>query len=138
MYDFEMQGQQMATTPLRTKCAVRGNSAGTKPKACTTCSRSNHKCQGHGLRLSWPRPNDCRRSVVCKSPLLSVSHSTGGKISDARFIHTSNWDIELYHRLTSSGPVRNLSLLGVPVSWNPLEQGGPEQAQELLEYCTCY
>ncbi|PQE17483.1 zinc-finger transcription factor protein [Rutstroemia sp. NJR-2017a WRK4] len=42
-----------------------------------------------------------------------------GKISGARFVHTSNWDIELYQSLISPVPVHNLSLLGIQISWNP-------------------
>ncbi|KAH6639954.1 tRNA synthetases class I-domain-containing protein [Truncatella angustata] len=99
---------------------------------CTNCSRSNRKCQWHGLRLFWPRANDRRRAVVSESPMVSPSPPTAGQISDARFVHTSHWDIELYHSLTRSVPVRTLSLLHVPTVWNPSKL--EDSDQELLEY----
>ncbi|KAJ5679524.1 hypothetical protein N7462_007768 [Penicillium macrosclerotiorum] len=55
-----------------------------------------------------------------------------GQISDARFVHTSHWDIELHHSLTSPVPVRNLSLLGVPTFWNPSQLESLDR--DLLEY----
>ncbi|KAI8716335.1 Zn(2)-C6 fungal-type domain-containing protein [Fusarium sp. LHS14.1] len=32
--------------------------------SCVNCARSKRKCSGYGVRLSWPRPNDRRRSMV--------------------------------------------------------------------------
>jgi hypothetical protein len=108
-----------------------------RPKqASPRCSRSHRKCKRYGFRLSWPRPNNRRRAVVCKSAPLSPSPSTAGQISDARFVHTSNWDIELHHSLTSSVPVRNLSLLSVPIFWNPSKLEALDR--DLLDYCTSY
>ncbi|KAF2819389.1 hypothetical protein CC86DRAFT_431983 [Ophiobolus disseminans] len=54
------------------------------------------------------------------------------KVSDARFVHTSHWDIELYHSLTSSAPVRALPLLGVPMLWNTFKLEAPDR--DLFEY----
>ncbi|GIC92250.1 uncharacterized protein Aud_008716 [Aspergillus udagawae] len=107
-----------------------------RPKqASPRCSRSHRKCKRYGFRLSWPRPNNRRRAVVCKSAPLSPSPSTAGQISDARFVHTSNWDIELHHSLTSSVPVRNLSLLSVPIFWNPSKLEALDR--DLLDYFCC-
>ena len=100
---------------------------------CMNCSQSNRKCQGYGLRLSWPRANDRRRAVVSKLSPPSPTSPPAGQISDARFVHTTHWDIELYHSLTGSVPVRTLSSLDPPTCWNPskLETLDPD----LLEYC---
>lgn len=100
---------------------------------CTNCSRSNRKCNGYGLKLSWPRANDRRRAVVSKSPPPDLSLPNTGSISDARFVHMSPWDIELYHRLTSSAPVRTLALLGVPMLCNTFKLEAPDR--DLFEYC---
>lgn len=126
--------RRKARRPL-TRPAISCDRARPK-KACTSCSRSNRKCQGYGLRLSWPRPNDRRRAVVSKSAPPSPSPPTAGQISDARFVHTSTWDIELYHSLTSSVPVHKLSLLGVPIFWNPSTLEALDR--DLLEYCMLY
>ncbi|KAF7175189.1 hypothetical protein CNMCM7691_006593 [Aspergillus felis] len=70
-----------------------------------------------------------------ESAPLSPSPPTAGQISDARFVHTSNWDIELHHSLTNSVPVRNLSLLSVPIFWNPSKLEALDR--DLLEYFCC-
>ncbi|KAK9425538.1 putative Zn(2)-C6 fungal-type domain-containing protein [Seiridium unicorne] len=96
---------------------------------CTKCSRSHRKCQG--LRLSWPRANDHRRAVVSKSRPPSLSPLTC-LITDARFVHMSNWDVELHHSLAGSVPERTLSLLDVPTIWNPSKLEALDQ--DLFEY----
>ena len=101
----------------------------TKPK-CTNCCRSNRKCQWHNLKLSWPGANDHRRSVVSKS---SPSSPTQGRISHARFVHTTYWDMELHHNLTGSIPVRALSLSDLSTCWNPSELETLDS--DVLEYC---
>ncbi|KAK1570177.1 fungal-specific transcription factor domain-containing protein [Colletotrichum navitas] len=123
-----------ATPPDCATCQGRASSRElARPKrVCTSCSRSNRKFRGHGLRLSWPRPNDARRAVVSESAQWSPSSSIAGTISDASFIHTSCWDIELYNKLKSSGPVRNLLLLSVPTFWNSSKLGALDR--DLLEY----
>ncbi|KAK1948680.1 hypothetical protein LY78DRAFT_535565, partial [Colletotrichum sublineola] len=88
-----------------------------------------------GLRLSWPRPNDARRAVVSESALSSPSLSVAGTISDARFVHTSSWDIELYYTLKSSAPRRKLPLLSGPTFWNPYKLEGLDL--DLLQYFCC-
>lgn len=117
--------------------AIRCDRARPK-KSCTSCSRSStpRKCQGYGLRLSWPRPNDRRRAVVSNPPPPSPPKPTASQISDARFVHTSSWDIELYHSLTSSVPGRNLSLLPAPIFWNPSKLEALDR--DLLDYCMLY
>ncbi|KAM0810212.1 putative Fungal-specific transcription factor domain-containing protein [Seiridium cardinale] len=96
---------------------------------CTNCSRSHRKCQG--LTLSWPRANDHRRAVVSKSRPPSLSPLTC-LITDARFVHMSNWDVELHHSLAGSVPKRTLSLLDVPTIWNPSKLEALDQ--DLFEY----
>jgi hypothetical protein len=44
--------------------------------------------------------------------------------------------MELYHSLTSSVPVRNLSLLRVPIFWNPSKLEALDR--DLLDYCMWY
>jgi hypothetical protein len=99
-------------------------------------SRSNQKHQRYGLRLSWPRTNDRRRAAVSKSSPSSQSLPVAGKISGARFVHTSHWDFELYHSLASPVPVRTLSLLDIPYSWNPSRLKSLDH--DLLKHCKFY
>ncbi|KAL8997448.1 MAG: hypothetical protein Q9169_003311 [Polycauliona sp. 2 TL-2023] len=113
-------------------CKARGITCDrTKPK-CTNCSQSNRKCHWHHLKLSWPGANDRRRAVVSKSSLSSPKQ---GRISDARFVHTTYWDMELYHNLVGSVPVRTLSLLDPSTCWNPSELETLDS--DLLEYFCC-
>ncbi|RMZ68686.1 zinc-finger transcription factor [Pyrenophora seminiperda CCB06] len=105
---------------------------------CTNCTRSKRTCQrngdGGGLKLSWPRTNDTRRSVVSKYSPPSSSFQTR-PISDASFVHTSSWDFELYHSLINSRPdvMSGLTRMRVPLPWTPLVL--QESHRELLEYC---
>lgn len=100
---------------------------------CTHCSRFNLKCQWYGPTLSWPRSDDRRRSIVSDSFSPGSSLHTTGPISDTRFLHTSNWDIEFYRSMTSSVPIRALSLLDEPMFWNPSTLDTVDQ--DLLGYC---
>ncbi|KFA50020.1 hypothetical protein S40293_11018, partial [Stachybotrys chartarum IBT 40293] len=100
---------------------------------CANCCRFKRRCFWYGLRLSWPRPNDRRRAVVSKTPFLFPMLSGTGSVSDARFVHTSHRDIELYHSLTRSVPVRTLTLLDVPTIWNPSELETLDH--DLFDYC---
>ena len=104
----------------------------TKPN-CTNYSRSNQKYQWHNLKLSWPHANDRRRAIVSKSSPPSPLSPTEGRISDARFVHTTHWDIELSHNLIGSVPVRSLSWLDPSTCWNPSEMETLDS--DLLEYC---
>ncbi|CAF9909974.1 MAG: hypothetical protein HETSPECPRED_009571 [Heterodermia speciosa] len=101
----------------------------TKPN-CTNCSRSNRKCQWHSLKLSWPGADDRRRAVVSKSS--PSSSPAQGRISDARFVHTTYWDMELYHNLIGSVPVRTLSLPKLSTCWKSSEL--EIRDSDLLEY----
>ncbi|KAH7024863.1 fungal-specific transcription factor domain-containing protein [Microdochium trichocladiopsis] len=38
---------------------------------CKTCAKSNRECQGYGVRLSWPREHDPKRSLLGPAPLPS-------------------------------------------------------------------
>jgi hypothetical protein len=105
---------------------------GFKPE-CKQCSESNRKCQWSGLRLSWPRNNDRRRFIVSNSQSPCSSSPTSAQASDAQFVHTSNWDMELFHHLTSSVPIRALSLLDEPMSWNLSTVDMVDR--DLLRYC---
>ncbi|KAI2618208.1 fungal-specific transcription factor domain-containing protein [Hypoxylon sp. NC1633] len=90
---------------------------------CMQCVRSKRKCQGYGLRLSWPNASDARRAVVGKQP----THASKPRhFSDARLVHMSTADIEMHYYLTSSVP---------KVLWNPftLDVGD----KDLFQYFQC-
>lgn len=102
---------------------------------CSNCTHAKRKCQWYGLRLSWPRDNDRRRAIVSKPPRPSHSAPTSAdQISEARFVHTSHWDIELYNNLAASSDARTLPLLDVPIIWDPSDLDISDR--DLLDYCT--
>ncbi|KAI1152954.1 fungal-specific transcription factor domain-containing protein [Nemania diffusa] len=63
---------------------------------CANCARVQQVCQGYGVRLSWPKDGDTKRSIVSQvsAPLESSYEST-----DIELVHTSYFDIEMYHYL---------------------------------------
>ena len=67
--------------------------------ACSNCSRSDRKCQGYGLRLSWPKTNDRKRSQAGKAPfqLARIRHF---EISDSRLINYTYFDMDIHHHLS--------------------------------------
>jgi hypothetical protein len=91
------------------------------------------------MRLSWPRESDKRRAVVLvqKPPVSSrtsgPSSARDVKISEARFVHVSNWDIERHNSLTSTIPAYERSFLHVPVTWNPSRLKVLDR--DLFDYC---
>lgn len=107
----------------------------TGKKYTTGSASSRNRYQDYSLRLSWPRPNDGRRAVVLNR-VHSVSPTNSAvQISNARFIHLSSWDIELYQSLKSplSKPQQSIPSLHVPkTSWNPSEI--EEVDRDMIEY----
>lgn len=65
--------------------------------ACQKCTQAHRKCQGYGTRLSWPRDNDKRRSILGESPPV-MRHTT--RHSDIFFVNATCRDIELYRHLS--------------------------------------
>ncbi|KAI0154646.1 hypothetical protein GGR57DRAFT_466227 [Xylariaceae sp. FL1272] len=75
-----------------------------------------------GLQLTWPRANDTRRAFVIEPPPDLVDGPGLMYLSDARFIHTSSSEIELYQASRNSGPHRRSYVappLRMPLDWNP-------------------
>ncbi|KAI1196831.1 fungal-specific transcription factor domain-containing protein [Nemania serpens] len=63
---------------------------------CANCARVQQKCQGYGVRLSWPKEGDTKRSLVGRAtgPLVRSRRGTGIEL-----VHTSYFDIEMYYYL---------------------------------------
>ncbi|KAJ3541913.1 hypothetical protein NM208_g4379 [Fusarium decemcellulare] len=64
---------------------------------CQNCTRLEKDCQGYGLRLSWPRPNDKKRAIMGK-PVQGPMRA--GQGSGNFFINTTWWDVNLYRQLS--------------------------------------
>ncbi|KAB5549453.1 hypothetical protein GE09DRAFT_1126523, partial [Coniochaeta sp. 2T2.1] len=58
--------------------------------SCSKCKRRQDDCKGYGVKLSWPKENDSRRSVSAKEHFLVPSQSR-----NLDFINTFAGDIEL-------------------------------------------
>ncbi|PWY68969.1 hypothetical protein BO94DRAFT_299621 [Aspergillus sclerotioniger CBS 115572] len=63
---------------------------------CTRCSQSNRMCQGYGLRLSWPKASNTKRSMVGQP---SHPRSAVRQSAEFRLLNTSTWDLELHSSL---------------------------------------
>ncbi|KAI1128463.1 fungal-specific transcription factor domain-containing protein [Nemania abortiva] len=64
--------------------------------SCANCARVHQECQGYGVRLSWPKDGDTKRSIVGRvsGPLASSYKGT-----DIELVHASYFDIEMYYYL---------------------------------------
>ncbi|KUJ23302.1 uncharacterized protein LY89DRAFT_680072 [Mollisia scopiformis] len=102
---------------------------------CLQCIRSNRKCQGYEIRLSWPRRNDRKRSILGKT-LTGTGKINSGLYSPVRIVNTSTSDIELYHYLASTGFGHLPCLPIVPrsISWTSITT---DTDYNLLQYFTC-
>lgn len=87
------------------------------------------------LKLFWPRAVDGRRAVVSTSQRPELAPVTD-QTSDAHFVNTSYWDIELFNSLTNPATPHSLWLMDVQEFWNPTEVDTCEE--DLLEYCTLW
>lgn len=67
---------------------------------CQTCLKKGRECMGYGLRLSWPREDDQRRSVLGIDPARSKSASQGWS-PQWEFVNVFSADIELYNNAIS-------------------------------------
>ncbi|RSM08203.1 hypothetical protein CDV31_008211 [Fusarium ambrosium] len=62
--------------------------------SCANCARSKRKCAGYGMRLSWPRPNDRRRSMVHEPAQSPRTNPESEKA--LHFINTYTWHVAMY------------------------------------------
>ncbi|KIH88729.1 hypothetical protein SPBR_06991 [Sporothrix brasiliensis 5110] len=58
---------------------------------CAKCKQRGKSCEGYGLRLSWPKDNDPRRSISGNAHYIQRPRTTGYEFVDA-----SKQDIDLY------------------------------------------
>ncbi|KAB5578900.1 hypothetical protein GE09DRAFT_1091434 [Coniochaeta sp. 2T2.1] len=61
--------------------------------SCGNCKRRQDACKGYGVKLSWPKDNDSRRSVSAKEHFLIPAQSR-----NLDFINTFAQDIELLRK----------------------------------------
>lgn len=81
--------------------------------ACQNCIQSNKACPGYGLRLSWPRASDRRRTIVSDRPTLPAP--LPGAL---HFLNTTTWDVDLHDEIIQTGDYRgqiNSRRLGPPL-----------------------
>ncbi|RSL62836.1 hypothetical protein CEP53_004618 [Fusarium sp. AF-6] len=62
--------------------------------SCANCARSKRKCAGYGMRLSWPRPNDRRRSMVHEPGQRLGANPESEKA--LHFINMYTWHVAMY------------------------------------------
>ncbi|KAK7224675.1 hypothetical protein V2G26_012678 [Clonostachys chloroleuca] len=68
---------------------------------CANCAKANQECQGYGLRLSWPRPGDKRRTILVDTPSKNrltadpLQHNGG----DWPFVNMHSWHISSWFNL---------------------------------------
>ena len=69
---------------------------------CGCCLKAGRVCTGYGLRLSWPKENDKRRSIVVRTP-----YSLPQKIDllDMHMVNIGKWEMEVYNYLTTTDPM---------------------------------
>lgn len=101
--------------------------------AKTTRPKRKPQRPRHTLRLSWPKANDNRRSVVGISPPQNAAGREDRPTSETRFIHISLGDVEMHRHLNSdSRNTNNPPALSIPLPWNP--QKLQVRDQDLLHY----
>ncbi|KAI1419556.1 fungal-specific transcription factor domain-containing protein [Xylaria sp. FL1777] len=67
--------------------------------ACQRCTTAQRECEGYGLRLSWPRENDRKRSIRAHMPTISTQTEMRYSGGDP-LINTTSHDVELYQYLS--------------------------------------
>ncbi|KAK9427691.1 fungal-specific transcription factor domain-protein [Lipomyces doorenjongii] len=103
---------------------------------CRNCTLSNFKCQGYGLRLSWPSDKDFRRTILGKTRSRYRKSEAGSETF--QFINASSWDVELHNSLITlnSDKIRTSRLLAIPLSVAMLRSPNrlTGQEQDLVSY----
>ncbi|KAK9320299.1 fungal-specific transcription factor domain-containing protein [Lipomyces orientalis] len=106
---------------------------------CRTCARTGRKCQGYGLRLSWPAATDKRRSIVGSH--LAKPTTLRRSVGPHHFINTSVWDVKFHDCVSNWDPSAGLWLLewhqpAIPTS--PKITGAATRgiSQDLVTYFT--
>ncbi|KAL3471255.1 fungal-specific transcription factor domain-containing protein [Aspergillus californicus] len=85
---------------------------------CTQCTRSSRPCKGYGLRLSWPKAKNDKRSIV-RGPLRGQSSAQKGFSS---LVNASSWDIRMHHYLLGHRAHGSIPLgFAVPMPVNPVK-----------------
>jgi hypothetical protein len=114
--------------PLLTTCPDRRISCDRGLPACLHCIRSNRQCQGYGMRFSWPRPNDRKRSILGSAP---PAKAKANGVSRLRIVNISNSDIEIHYYLTANR-FNTLPAVPAPLRWSPITS---DTDYNLLQYC---
>ncbi|KAF4453724.1 Arginine metabolism regulation II [Fusarium albosuccineum] len=100
--------------------------------ACTRCVLSGRTCEGYGTRLSWPRENDARRSMIGPAP----PEQSGAVVRpDLRLVNASSWDIQLHGLVAAPTGHVDVSLAApqrLPVQTLGTPPSGPPQALQRL------
>ncbi|EEU43589.1 uncharacterized protein NECHADRAFT_82527 [Fusarium vanettenii 77-13-4] len=73
--------------------------------SCANCARSKRKCAGYGIRLSWPRLNDRRRSMIHDPGQPPRANLESEKA--LHFINTYTWHVAMYGS-SSDGSYSNM------------------------------
>ena len=72
--------------------------------ACQNCIQSKKVCPGYGLRLSWPRASDRRRTIVSSRCTLPAKQRPS--FGPLHFLNTTTWDFDLHHEIVKTGDFR--------------------------------
>jgi hypothetical protein len=67
--------------------------------SCENCVKRGQVCQGYGLRLSWPREDDVRRSAT-GSEIISIPIDASWPL---HYVNVTPWDIELHQEHLDTG-----------------------------------
>jgi hypothetical protein len=88
---FHFRGFLSVTTSTPTHPRTERKTACDKSlPSCTNCIRRDIECLGYGLKLSWPRQNDKRRSVHGDHVFIPI------RSKKLAFVNASNPDVELW------------------------------------------
>ena len=64
---------------------------------CSRCAKSKRPCQ-YGLRLSWPKATNTKRSLTHSRSIQDVIGIAKG-FSQTCFVNATSWDIQLHNHL---------------------------------------
>lgn len=69
---------------------------GTLP-TCMKCDRSQRKCEGYELRLSWPREGDNKRALKgIEAPAVTAIERSNPNVVNPFFVNATSHHMELY------------------------------------------